>query len=170
VQFFESSLSELYQSAVDAFPNTTKRQHATQPIEINELKWTPFVGMKTLLLRGSAVNEDREYTPIVLFKGVQYRDKKGKGVLEVAASSGGKVFVDKLSLENDVSVRCNCGDFRYRFAYYNHLDRSLYGPKPTKYNASGVRGPINPMQKEGMCKHVMKIIKGLVEEGIIVEV
>jgi hypothetical protein len=53
----ESTLYDLHQSAVDAFPHTTKRQHATDTIRIVQLNWTPFLGLKTLYLKGLAQNE-----------------------------------------------------------------------------------------------------------------
>ena len=72
MRYIESSLTDLYQSAVEAFPGTTKRQHAIDPITVVNLRWTPFIGMKTLLIRGTAHNEDREYNPLILFKKVAY--------------------------------------------------------------------------------------------------
>ncbi len=163
---FESSLIDLYQSAVEAFPNTTKRQHATDPIVIKELSWTPFVGMKTLFIKGVAQNEDREYNTIVLFRKVNYNGRQ----VGITANDGLYYSFDRLSFENtDVSVRCNCPDFRWRFAYYNHIDKSLYGNKPKKYESKGVRPPANPMEYEGMCKHLMKTMKALKEADIFLE-
>ena len=150
LQFLESSAEELYQSAVKAFPNTTKRQHAVQPIVIRELRWTPFVGVKTLFLKALAENSDREYEPMVLFKGVNYDGNQVK----IIASDQREYSFDKLSLENtDVLVRCNCLDFSFRFNYYNHLDKSLHGPKRKKYESHG-GPPANPLEMPGMCKHL----------------
>ena len=73
-KLYESSLSDLYQSAVDAYPKTTLRQHATQPVVITQLHWTPYVGMKTLFVKGIAQNEGKEYSPIILFKNTARRD------------------------------------------------------------------------------------------------
>lgn len=162
---FESSLTDLYQSAVDAFPKTTKRQHATHPIVIKELTWTPFVGMKTLFIKGLAQNEDREYNTIILLRKVNYQGDE----VQITASDGLPYSFDRISLENtDVSVRCNCNDFRWRFSYYNHLDKSLYGSKPKKYESKG-GPPANPMEYEGMCKHLMKTMKALKEADIFLE-
>jgi hypothetical protein len=162
----ESSAEQLYQSAVKAFPNTTMRQHATHPVVIRELRWTPFVGVKTLFIKGLAQNEEREYTPCVLFKGVNYNGDDVK----IIASDGLRYDFEKLSLENtDVLLRCNCPDFRYRFSWYNHLDKSLYGSTPKKYHSKGIGHPANPMQLEGMCKHLMKTIKVLKEAGIFLD-
>lgn len=165
ITFLESSAEELYRSAVKAFPNTKMRQHATHPIVIRELRWTPFVGVKTLFIKGLAQNEDREYGPCILFKGVNY---EGKAV-KITASDGLQYNFDKLSLENtEVLVRCNCPDFFWRFNYYDHLDKSLYGTKRKKYESHG--GPAaNPLELPGMCKHIMKMTKVISESGIFLE-
>jgi len=163
MDFFEASLDDLRQNAVDAFPLTTMRQYATHPIKITNLRWTPFVGMKTLFIKALAQNEGKEYNPIVLFKRVNY---KGNEVL-VAASDGREVSFDKLSTENtDVVVRCNCPDFFWRFNYYNFRDRSLYGRKRGMYDSKGTGLPANPMEMSGMCKHLMKTAHVLREAGI----
>lgn len=165
MNFFESSAEDLYRSAVMAFPNTRMRQHATHPIIIRELRWTPFVGVKTLFIKGLAQNEDREYAPCVLFKGLNYQGKSVK----ITASDGLEYNFDKLSLENtDILVRCNCPDFFWRFNYYDHVDKSLYGTKRKKYESHGGK-PANPMELPGMCKHLMKMTKVIAESGIFIE-
>ena len=160
--FLESSAEELYQSAVKAFPKTTLRQHAVQPIVIRELRWTPFVGVRTLFIKGLAQNEDREYGTTILFKDVNYSGNQVK----ITASDGLEYRFDKLSKENtDILVRCNCPDFFWRGNYANHLDGSLYGRKRKKYESHG-GPPANPTNAPMMCKHLMKTIKVIGEAGV----
>ena len=158
----ESSLNSLFQSTVDAFPYTTKRQHSTDTIKITKMSWTPFVGLKTLYVKGLAQNEGREYTPAILFKNVKY----GEGV-ELLASDNKNYRLEKLTLNGDVLVRCGCGDFRWRFNYYDFLDHSLYGKKAKKYEAKYRPGSANPEEMPGMCKHLLKLIKILKSSEII---
>jgi len=166
IYFLESSAEDLYRNAVAAFPNTTRRQHSTDTIVIKELRWTPFVGVKTLFIKSLAQNEDREYGPCILFKGVNYNGNQVK----ITANDGLQYNFNKLSLENtDVLLRCNCLDFKYRFAWYNKLDHSLYGRPPKKYIATGTGHPANPMELEGMCKHLIKTMKVLKEAQIFLE-
>jgi hypothetical protein len=158
----EASLGDLHDSAVRAFPRTTKRQHAVGPVVIEELRWTPFLGMKTLFVRAAARNEDRQYSPMVLFKKVDYA---GTGV-RLVASDGLLYQFTPLALEGtDTLLRCDCPDFAWRFNYYNHLDGSLYGSKRKKYESRG-GPPANPMQLPGMCKHLMKTVSALQEAGL----
>jgi len=161
--YIESTLPDLYDSAVRAFPNTTLRQHATHPIVIKNLHWTPFKNMRTLFVRGLAQNEGKEYKPIILFKGVDYKED---GV-ELIANDGKKYEFSPINLsETEVVLRCNCNDFKWRFSFYNHLDKSLYGRKPKKYESKGLRPSANPMELPGMCKHCMKLAEVLRQSGI----
>ena len=168
--WLESSLQTLYQSAVVAFPNTTKRQHATHEVKVVNVQWIPFLGMKTLFVKGRALNERREYTPTIVFKKVQYAEEKSRKMVALKASDGKTYFLERLVMdETDVLVRCNCPDFRWRFSYYDHLDKSLQGPKPKKYTPvhGSNRPPANPMEAAGICKHVMKLAKVLSESTIL---
>ena len=162
MNFIESSAEDLYKSTVEAFPHTTKRQHATQSIVINNLRWIPFVGMKTLFIKGTVRNEDRQYGPVLLIKDVDYTGNE----LKITASDGLEYQMNKLSLENsEVLVRCSCPDFSWRFNYYNHLDSSLYGKKRKKYEHKG--GPAaNPKQLPGLCKHLIKLISSVHDAGV----
>lgn len=166
MNFIETSLGELYDSAVEAFPKTTMRQHATHTIKITNLRWTPFLGTKVLFIKSLAQNEGKEYTPIILFKRVDYKGNQ----LQITASDFQEYHLNRLSLENtDVLVRCNCPDYYWRFNYYNHLDKSLYGRKRAKYESKG-GPPANPKQMPGICKHIMKTIHVLGQTGLFSEI
>ena len=165
--WLESSLNDLYNSTVVAFPKTTKRQYAIDPIKITQLQWIPFLGMKTLFVKGMAKNENREYGPVIVLKRVLYHESQNAGIVPLKASDGKTYFLEKLSNENtDVLVRCNCNDFAWRFSYYNHLDKSLQGPKRKKYEALHNPGSANPAQSPGLCKHLIKLNKILQETSI----
>jgi hypothetical protein len=163
--FIESSLSELYNSTVEAFPNTTRRQHATNTIVISRLNWTPFLGMKTLLIKGLAQNEGREYNPIIVFKNVRYHDQYDEpGLIKIIDQTERIYFTEQISyMESQVLVRCNCQDFQWRGNYYNHLDGSLYGRKRKKYEALHNPNSANPLEKPIVCKHLIKLTKVLEE-------
>jgi len=166
--WLESSLEELYHSAVKAFPNTRKRQHATHPVVIDHITWMPFVGMKTLLVRGRAKNEGKEYNTLVLFKGVAYHESATSGIISLTASDEKEYYLEQLSTEDtDVLVRCNCPDFYWRFNYFNHVDKSLHGKKRAKYEALYDPGSANPQELPGTCKHLMKFMQVLGESRIL---
>ena len=165
--WLESSINDLYGRSEKAFPSTTKRQHATDSVKIEHLRWVPFLGVKTLFVKAQARNEGRKNEPIILFKDVKYRSGPGKGVVPLRDSIGRTVHLESLSAESaDVLVRCSCGDFFWRFNYYNSLDKSLHGRRRGKYEGQGL-WEANPSESAGLCKHLMKMAKVLEEAGLI---
>jgi hypothetical protein len=123
------------------------------------------VGVNTLFTKGLAQSGEsgKEYNPVILFKNVDYDGDE----VNLRASDGRDYSFNRLSLENtDVLVRCQCKDFRYRFSFYNHLDNSLHGRKPKKYESKGVGPPANPSELPGLCKHLMKMSRVLEQAGI----
>ena len=94
--------------------------------------------------------------------GKDYNKKE----IKITASDGLIYNFGKLSLENnDVLLRCNCNDFKCRFNFYDHIDKSLYGNKRKKYENLG-GAPANPMKLPGMCKHIMKTAQALKDAGL----
>lgn len=167
-KIWESTFNDLFDSAVEAFPHTTKRQHVTDPIQVNGFMWTPFVGLKTFLVRGTATNEDRQYSPMILFKNVVYRDGPGDGIVKLRVSVNETRYLEQLTPDNhNILLRCDCPDFFWRFNYYDHLDKSLYGRKRAAYESKGVGLPANPKEMPGCCKHLMKMLYTLQERGLV---
>lgn len=166
----ETSLTNLKNSAIEAFPNTTKRQHATDPIKIVRLEWLPYVGTKILFVKGTVKSDSgKEYNPVIVFQGVSYHKNQGEGIVEITATDGEDYFLEQLSLENtDVRIRCQCKDFYWRFHHYNYLDKSLFNHNRKPYEAQGLRPPINPTESEGMCKHLMKMMQVLNESNLVI--
>lgn len=164
----ESSLNDLYNTAARAFPNTTRRQHATDPIEISNFRMTPFLGLRTLYIRARATNEDRHYDTAIVFKGVVYHPENDRSNLVSIATEGRKYILEQLSLnKSNVLVRCSCNDFHWRFKHFNKEDRSLQGPNRKPYVAIHNPGSANPMELEGVCKHLMKMMEVLSNSNLV---
>jgi hypothetical protein len=166
--WLESSLKDLHDMAVQAFPHTTKRQNSTDTVRVEGMRWVPFRGLGTLFVKAVVNNEGRKNESIMLFKGVKYRE--GSAAVPVMTSKGEEVGLDRLSFsENGVLVRCTCEDFRWRFRHWNGEDGSLYGRAGRKYEAILRPGSSNPDESPGMCKHLMKMAKILRESGVLVQ-
>lgn len=164
----ETTLSNLYNNIKIAFPKTQKREYATDPIFIDKITWVPFLGMKTLFTKGLARSDEKKYDCIILFKKVDYEKSLGKNIIKIKMSNGKDYFVKKIRVnDNDVLVRCNCPDFSYRFNYYNHLDKSLYGRKRSKYYGKNL-WKANEMELPGFCKHLIKMTKALKEANLLI--
>lgn len=165
--YLETSLSNLYKSTISTFPKTTKRQNSIDTIVIEQLKLIPFKGVKTLFVKGLARNNGKKYECIMLFKNINYKEKRENKVIEIMTSSGTSEFLEQISSkENDVLVRCNCADFYWRGNYSNHLDKSLFGRKRIKYESKGLFS-VNPENEPMICKHLIKLSKALKEASII---
>lgn len=164
----ESTLLGLYKNSIKAFPGTTKRQNSTDTVRIEHLEWIPFEGIRTLFVKSTANNEGRKNESIMLFKDVKYHLKQQKGSIPISASNGKIVHIDRISeSKNDVLVRCTCGDFFWRFNYYNSTDKSLFGRKRGKYDGQDL-WEANPQKLPGLCKHLMKMAKILEEANLLV--
>lgn len=169
--FNESSYLDLYQSTVAAFPHTRKRQHVVDTIQIQEVNFTPFLGMRTLFVKGAALNEENgnAYKPMMLFKNVIYHPRKEQKEWAELIASGKTYVFERLERDaNDILVRCDCPDFHWRFNYFDHVDRSLYGRKRRKYEAVTAPGSANPNQMPGMCKHLIKLSTTIRDIGILI--
>ena len=156
----ENSLKDLYTSTVKAFPKATRRQYAIDPIKISKLHWVPYLGLKTLYLKGLAQNTEngKEYMPSILFKNVKY----GTGFnVKIVANNGKSYEFNRIDPNSDVLVRCNCKDFYWRGNYADHLDKSLFGRKRSPYIPTGNRPSVNPNNDPMLCKHIIKLYRVL---------
>jgi hypothetical protein len=167
MDFLESSLNDLYLNIVTGFPNSRFRENATHPIRITQLRWLPFLGMKTLYVQGLAQNENREYNPIILFKNVKYKLNEEPRTVTLMASNGQKYYLESLSLDQDVFVRCGCKDFYWRMHHYNKVDSCLYGRDRKKYESLNKKPPANPLEVSGMCKHIIKLAEAIRDANLL---
>ena len=74
------------------------------------------------------------------------------------------------SNDKKIKVRCDCHDFRWRFAYYDNKNQALYGAAPPPYSPvpGSTRGPVNPRGLPGVCKHIMACFKHMSQNGYVV--
>lgn len=167
--WIEASLSDLYKNTVLSFPKSTKRQNSTDSVKIEHLDWVPFQGVKTLFVKATVNNEGRKNESIMLFKNVKYEQKETKKTIPIIGSNGKKVFIEQISNDNnDVLVRCSCKDFYWTFLHFNKLDKSLFGRDRKKYEALYSPGSRNPESTSGMCKHLIKLNKILINSNLLI--
>lgn len=168
----ESSLSDLYQSIINGFPHTTKRQHSVDEIKVAQLHITPFRNMRTIFFKGLTENKGNghQYNSIILFKNVIFPAHETDTMIEIVGNDGNEYAIEPLTMNQDVRCRCNCKDFRYRMAWYDHLDHSLYNHPPKHYERvvppSGLP-PANPNEVPGLCKHILSLERALRHSGIL---
>lgn len=165
----ETSLNTLFQNVVQNFAHTKKRYLATDEVDIIKFDYTAFLGVKTLFVKGQAMNEGRKYNPMILFTKVAFEPESTNDNITVISTDNKGVHFKQLSEKNtDVKVRCNCSSFYYDFSFYNFKDGSIYGRKPKPYvRKTDNYPPRNPAHVPGLCKHLMKLSLLLKSAGVI---
>lgn len=159
-----STHDELFTNIETAFPDTKKRQHATNPIRITNLRLIPYIGLNMLDVRATALSDGNQYPVHIQFLNVSF---EGDAVFTTTDGSEQSIAPIVLS-EKHLKVRCTCLDFYFRFSAYNAQDNSLVGrPFKPYVRKTDTHPPANPLQLPGVCKHVIKTILTLESMGII---
>lgn len=164
----ETSYSELYQNTMNFIPSSEKRQWATDPIQVNEMKLTPFEQSDSLQVECVVKSDDKEYQSIILFDRINYEEQDQGDNVTFVGTDDQEHHIEPIRLnESNVKVRCQCLDFRWRFAIYNAQDNSLYGDPPGPYQKQTDRPSVNQRNVPGVCKHLMKCVIALRDSGLI---
>ncbi len=163
-----SSIGQLEQNIERAFPTTTKRQHATGPVQITNVEYIPYVGTKMLHVRSLANNDGNTYKQALQFVNVEFQPADSPDNVTILATDNQEYSLAKIQLEGNLAkVRCSCPDFRWRFANWNFGDKSLVGSPPPKYTRkTDTRPPVNPDRVPGLCKHLIKLVQTLEQSGL----
>lgn len=169
-QLLETTVREL-ENNVNAMQSDL-RQNATTPVMVNSMKLIPMRGQResgVLKVEAQVTSKDRKYNPVVQFEEVQFEDTDRTDNVSFTGPGKQEFHVMPINLaQNDVKVRCDCLDFYYTFSSYNNSDGSLYGePFPPYQRKTTTRPPRNPAHKPGMCKHLLRVIQELKNEGVV---
>ena len=164
-----STAPDLVQNIERAFPNTRKRQHATNEVTISNVQYIPYIGTKLLHVKSSSMSNGHQYAQALQFVRVNFESEDTDSNSTFKASDGTDYHIQPLDLSDiNVKVRCSCLDFRFRFADYNSQDKSLVGRAPPLYQRkTTTRPPVNPTGVPGMCKHLLKLVDMLQQYGLV---
>ena len=164
----QSTLMKLQQNVLNFVPSSRKREKAADPVRIVSLETLPFIGTKNLNVRGVASSDGTNYDTSIIFNNVEYAEEDQPDNVTFTAKDGNEYHVTPLDLnQHTVRVRCNCLDFYWRFAAFNAKDKSLIGAAPKAYQRRTNRGPANPQQVPGVCKHLIATVKALKHSGMV---
>ena len=107
-----------------------------------------------------------KYRVFIMFPDL-VTDMTKSGVTPVEIDNN--VFCEQASISTSpVKVRCDCHDFRWRFAHYDYKAGCLYGATPPIYKRkTTTRPPANPKGLPGICKHILNVINIMKSEGVI---
>lgn len=162
----ESSLGDLQRSTERSFG--TDREDDSVPVRILDMVISP--GQETLSINAKCVNSDKgsRYDTNLVFHGVNISTDQKPGYQSFVGSDGEQYYTDPVRLtRTQVQVSCTCLDFYWTFAQWNGNDNSLVGAVPEPYTKTTDRGPRNPNQTPGICKHLYAVGKALQREGIV---
>jgi len=166
----QSTFSDLEQNVLNFIPVSAKRQNAIDPVRIVKLELLPFIGTKNLNVIGLASSDGTNYNTSIIFNNVEFSNENLPDNVTFTAKDGEEYNMNAIHLTaHTCRVRCNCLDFYYRFSYFNAKDKSLIGraPKPYQKVQGSNRGPVNPKQVPGVCKHLLSLVKALNHAGIV---
>lgn len=167
VLLYERTLGSLVRSTTSAFGNS--RESKANLIQINDIKFIPSIEQGILHIKSSVVGEQfHNYEVDIVMQGITFSDNPEEisgDMYKLVLTPETDYYVDYTSnSNNDVEIRCTCNDYRWRFAYYNGIDGSLYGELPPPYAGDSNSQPVNPTKSPGVCKHVMKVVNELEKE------
>lgn len=164
----EITLPKLHQSAVDAFPTTKKRQHATDELSVAGVKFIPYENALKIKTVVKNVNDGKTYDTTLFLENIVYEKEDSPKLVTFTGSDGEDYHIRPIqALSSHAKVHCECLDFRWRFAEWNYNKDALYGKKPDQYIPKTDRPPANPKRMPGMCKHLMKTIETLEHSNLI---
>jgi hypothetical protein len=168
----EASVTTLDRSVSSEFGNTRKEKSGT--IQITSMIAIPYESSQGLEFKFTVRSNSKEYDTVLMFdnvlgEGSKQAEMKPDLLNTVLTPDENEFrFITLSKIANNIKVHCTCLDFHYRFATWNHRDKSLHGDPPTPYVQTTDRQPVNPNKVPGLCKHVMASIQKLVEEKYLV--
>jgi len=164
----DATMPQLHQNIVKGFPNTKKRQHVTNEVNIRNVEFIPFDTSGVLRVSAEAISNGTKYVPTIQFRDVQYMQGDTITNVTFTGVDGKDYSVEKITLpDHTIKVNCNCMDFYYRFATNNYSDDALDGDPPPLYHKKTDRPPVNPMQVPGVCKHLLKLVERLKQLNVV---
>lgn len=164
----EAKYGELERNTYTFVPKTKKRQHAKTGIQIKSVSYVPYSESGEFEVKSSCASSGNTYNMTMMFKDVDYLDDGDSGGVPITTSGSDSVTISPLSVnKNDVKVRCDCLDFKWRFAYHNNKHSALYGDPPEPYTKKTNRPPNNPFGVSAVCKHILVLYDYLSNLGII---
>lgn len=167
-----ATYDNLYTNITQEFPDTRKRQNATNEVNVREVRYIPVRTTAeggALQLSAITNSNGHEYKQQLLFSDVKYDTEDSDTNITFKATDGQDYHIHPITLNrNRIRVNCSCMDFHYRFALWNYNNGTLMGRKPKPYRRkTDNRPPVNPGQVDGMCKHLIKVCERLRTQRII---
>ena len=154
------TLDQLHGNTKKHFPKRFGAARKAMP-RVPRLTYTPFIGMKTLVVRADVQGEaeNKKYKVIMVFQKVDYSQKRDKTHTVDVKVNGDTWYMKPLTVKSKVQVRCSCKDFYFTFGYWDWTVGAIYGIKPKPYTRKTTTYPErNPAHAPGICKHLIAVM------------
>ncbi len=169
--FEDRTIPQLQRDIEVGFPNTKKRQHATNEVRVSNLTYTPFTNQKVLRIEGHTnSNSGNTYNQFIDLHNVNYEYGGNENNVPIESTDNHEYYIQPIELNTtNVKVFCECSDYQHRFANFNIANQCHIGPPPAKYvrKPDSKRGPVNPLRVPGFCKHLIRIVNNLKTDGLL---
>lgn len=167
VLLLELSLSNMRNNVKRDFGND--RETRANRVNVINYDIIPSVAEKTLLVKARIRGEEgKNYQPQIRFVNAKFSDIAQTGFTTIKAVDGTDYFVKIFTAaQTQAKVKCNCLDFYWRYATWNHAKNGLEGEPPKPYVKKTDSEPVNPNKSPGVCKHLIKLITFLRTEQIL---
>lgn len=165
----DSTYNQLYTGIVRGFPQTDKRQNATGSVMVRKVSYVPYTNDGVLRVESEVQSGPNKYQPVIQFRNVEFQEENLPSNTTFTAADGQEYNVTPIGLaKSTVKVSCGCLDFYHRFGTQNYSDGSLEGNPPPPYqDRDPDRGPANPTQTPGVCKHLIKLVNQLKQAKVV---
>ena len=168
--FEDLTIPQLQQSTQQGFPDTKKRQHATNEVRVDHFKYTPYKGNNILRIETiTGSNNGHKHKLLIDLRNVKFEGGDNERNVTVTSGDGQETSLQPVPLNTtNVGVACDCPDYIMRFAAYNLNNNCHIGPVPPRYvRKTTTRPEANPNHVPGCCKHLLRAIEDLRGYGLI---
>lgn len=149
-----------------------KRQYAV--VRLGSLDYKYVKNNKQLFISALAFpskNSGRTspYKVQIVFNQVESSENPTKQHIMPYSSKAGAIdyYLEQLTINHDVSIRCQCPDFYFMWSYYDKQNKALLGPHKPYVRKTDNYPPKNPEEKPGLCKHTLQLVKMLMGNDVI---
>lgn len=155
----EITIPQIDDNNTKGFPDTQKRQHIVNTVNIGNIKFIPFIPSNALQVSCDSHSNGHHYKTSIAFDAVQYQEEADQNTVEIHGTDNAVHNMIPVSMQQDhIKIDCTCADFRFRFAQQHFKNKSLVGNPPPAHIATTDRPPVNPMNVLGACKHVLALV------------
>jgi hypothetical protein len=138
-------------------------------LQIRNLESKSAPGIKSVTYKTTVLGENDNYVTYVQFFKVDFAKAKDKDHPVATKVEKFVAYRENIDVnKHPVFLKCSCADFRFTWEYPLFKENALIG-KYRKYVkvAGSNRGPRNPDERTGFCKHVYSLLSALKDSGQI---